>query len=88
VELENQEAKWRIVRQLFNEKDSLLLRNIVLLCEILIAELREKNDEARGDDFLVNQGGIQAFKRLVEYATKPLPEEKKAMSHEAGSFNL
>jgi hypothetical protein len=88
VDLHRQETRWRIIRQIFNEKDSPLLRNVVSLCEILIAELREANDEAKGDEFLNNQGGIQAYKRFVEYATKPIPEERSAMRDEKSTFNL
>lgn len=38
------------------------LRNLL---EIYLNQAREDNDVAKGDDFLVNQGKIEAYKRLI-----------------------
>lgn len=38
------------------------LRNLL---EIYLSQAREDNDVAKGDEFLVNQGKIEAYKKLI-----------------------
>lgn len=47
------------------------------LLDMLVEKKREDNDLARGDEFILNQGEIRAYKLLVGYIEgSPVPESK------------
>lgn len=78
VEPQNQNNKKKeIIHYLSENMSSPFGRNVVDLCNILIDEFRALNDDARGDEILVNQGGIRGLKALIKSLTKKLPEEQK-----------
>lgn len=70
--------KKEIIKFLNENNSSPFIRNVVDLCNILIEEAREANDEAHGDAIYVNQGQIKALKALVVSITKKIPEELKS----------
>ena len=70
--------KREIIKFLNENNSSPFIRNVVDLCNILIDEAREANDEAVGEAVHVNQGQIKALKALVVSITKKIPEEFKS----------
>jgi hypothetical protein len=71
-------SKQELVSDLHAALREISIRKVVALLEILINETRVDNDTASKDQFLHNQGKIQAFLSLKEYIERGIPARVRA----------
>jgi len=62
--------KSKIIDQIYENKDTEIVRCFIALMETLIDENRERNDTDRAEDVLVNQGAIKLLRYLRDIFTK------------------
>lgn len=68
----NNEIKAPLVMELFNNRTTLVGQSLSKLLDILIQEMRERNDYAVDVEIHFNQGEIRAFQRLKSYLERGL----------------
>lgn len=66
-------TKAEIVSEIHVVRNESAAQNFLKLLDVLTAEARERNDTARPEDVLKNQGEIEAYKALRDYITRGLP---------------
>jgi len=64
-----QQKKNSIIKEIIGSGNVGTIRLFTDLLDAVIEEARVKNDDAKGDDFLLNQGEIQNCKKLKSYLT-------------------
>lgn len=69
-------SKGKIIEQIYEHKDSDIVRLFIVLLDNLIEENREKNDTARVEEIPMNQGAIKQLRVVRDIFTK-MPHYKK-----------
>ena len=69
--------KGKIIEQIYEHRDSDVVRLFILLLDNLIEENREKNDTARPEEIPMNQGAIKQMRVIRDYFTKQPVTVKK-----------
>lgn len=62
--------KAKIIEQIYENKDVDIVRLFILLIGSLIEENRERNDTARPEEMVLNQGAIKQLRYLQDIFTK------------------
>lgn len=62
--------KANIIGQIYERSDSDLVKLFIALLDSLVEENRQKNDTARPEEILMNQGAIKQLRYLQDTFTK------------------
>ncbi|HLE18224.1 MAG TPA: hypothetical protein VI728_08060 [Syntrophales bacterium] len=73
----NNEIKAPLVMELFNNRGTIIGQSLSKLLDILIQELRERNDHAVDVEVHFNQGEIRAYQRLKLYLERGFPVKQQ-----------
>lgn len=67
--------KGELSRFCYESNGTLTGQNFVVLLELLLDEVRKKNDEAKDEEIFRNQGEIRAYKYILNLFLKKPPEK-------------